>query len=183
MDFFSALWLLASGGDAGPGSNALLDPHTGLVFWQVLSFSVLVIMLSKTAWGPLIGGLEAREAKIRDALSAADKAREEAAQVGREHAALLESHRQEGEKILEEARQDAKGVLERARAEATSEADKIKARTASEIELAKAKAIEELREHSVELAMMLAGRVIGAEVDQARHKGLVDELLASWNTN
>lgn len=184
MAWSSWLLLLASGGGEHSGGVApLLDPHQGLVFWQVVSFCIVAIVLKKYAWGPLQTMLDEREAQIRDSLAAADKAREEAKRISAEHEDRLEDARREAEKILEEARDDARGIVDRAKAAATDEAEALKERAKHEIELAKDKAIAELREESVELGLMIASRVLKAEVDGGRHRGLVDEILASWAKN
>jgi len=169
-------WIvLASGG----GGGGLLDPATGLVFWTALTFSIVAIVLGKFAWGPLIEGLDQREAKIRESLAAAETARDEAKRIASEQDAVLQEYKVEAEKILEEARSDAQALRERSKREADQETAEIKVRATQEIGLAKEKAIDEIREMTVGLAMDLAGRVLKAEIDGDKHKGLVNEFLAA----
>ena len=177
----STLWLLASGGGAAHDApHALLTPEHGLVFWAVISFSIVMVVLKKFAWGPLQQALDDREQKIRDGLNAAELARKEAAEIASQHADELEQHRKDAEEILEEARSDAKGIIERANRDASKSGEEIKTRALKEIDLAREKAIDEMRQGAVDLGMALAGKVLAAEVDAGRHRSLIDDFLKEW---
>lgn len=177
----SILDLLASG--AEHGTPVLLSPASGLVFWSVLSFSIVMIVLKKFAWGPLQLALDERERKIRDGLNAAELARQEAAEIASQHADELERVRKEAELILEEARNDAKGIVDRANRDASKAAEESKARALKEIELAREKAIDDMRQGAIDLSMALAGKVLAAEVDGGRHRGLIDNFIKDWEQN
>lgn len=182
----SVLWLLAAGGghaDGLHGPPPLLDPGIGLTFWSVVTFGVVLIVLKNAAWGPLQKALDDREARIRDALSAAERARAEAAQAAVDHEARLEKSRKEAEAILEEARKDAQDVRNRAHDEARKESEEVKARALKDIEQARTKAIEDLRQETVDLAMLMATRVLKAEVEAGRHGAIIDEVIGSWGKN
>lgn len=174
----SILDLLASGGEGG-----LLDPASGLVVWSVISFSIVMVVLHRKAWGPLQEAIDERETKIREGLNAAELARQEAEEIASQHAEELERVRREAEQILEEARSDAKGIVDRAHKEASKAAEESKARALKEIELAREKAIDDMRQGAIDLSMALAGKVLAAEVDAGRHRGLIDNFIKDWEQN
>jgi F-type H+-transporting ATPase subunit b len=164
--------------------HALLDPESwGLVFWTACSFAIVLLILKKTAWGPIIDGLEKRERTISDAIAAAQKDRADAMKVLEEHKRQLATVRNEAQEILNEAAVDQKRMLDEAHAKATAEAEATRQRALRDIELAKAKAMEELRQSSINLALSLAEKVIGSEVDRAKQKRLAEEFIKSYERN
>lgn len=166
------------GGDHPP---PLLDPHGfGLVFWTGIIFALVGLALYKLAWGPVLQALQDREAAITGAIDEAQGIRTDAERVKAEWETRLESHRQEGEAIINEAESDAKGIRERAQAQAVKDADEIKARAERDIVLAKNKALAEVRDQARELGMVIAEKVIQAEVDAAKHKSIVDQVVATY---
>jgi F-type H+-transporting ATPase subunit b len=174
----STLWLLASDAHGG-----LLTPAQGLVFWATISFSIVMIVLKSFAWGPISTALDERAQKIRDGLNAAELAKKEAEQIASQHAGELERHRKDAEQILEEARSDAKGIIDRAGKEATKAAEETKLRALREIDLAREKAIDDLRQSAVDMSVALASKVLAAEVEAGRHRGLIDDFLRDWDRN
>lgn len=183
--FFLAEEHAAAGGHgAGHGSDALLDPHSwGLVFWSAITFGVVLFILRKAAWGPILEGLEKREKTIADAIAAAQRDRVEAAKALEEHRKKLEQVRNEAQAILNETAADSKRMMEESAAKAAAEAEATKQRALRDIELAKAKAVDDLRKQTVELALGLSEKVIGAEIDRGKQKRLVDEFLTSYEKN
>lgn len=184
---YSWIMLLASGGGGLEGhhghESVLLSPETGLTFWAMLTFGVAILVLKKVGWGPLYSALEERETRITKALSAVEDAKAEAARIAEEQNQAMELRRQEAEKVIEEARKDAEGIVAKAQADATKAAEETKARALKEIELARAKAVDDLRKETVELALQLSEKIIKAEVQQGRHKDLIDDVISSWENN
>lgn len=171
------------GGEHG-ATPALLDPHSwGLVFWTAVTFAVVLFVLKKTAWGPILEGLEKRERTIADAIAAAQRDRLEASKLLENQTKQLDAVKNDAQKILDEAAADAKQHSEEIMAKATAEAEAIKNRAVRDIEMAKAKAVEELRLQTVDLAVGLASKVIGSEVDKAKQKRLVDEFVKQYGKN
>ncbi len=120
--FFLAEEHAAAGGHgAGHGSDALLDPHSwGLVFWSAITFGVVLFILRKAAWGPILEGLEKREKTIADAIAAAQRDRVEAAKALEEHRKKLEQVRNEAQAILNETAADSKRMMEESAAKAAA---------------------------------------------------------------
>jgi F-type H+-transporting ATPase subunit b len=161
---------------ATPG---LMSPNTGLMFWTLLIFGVLLLVLNKWAFPAIVGAVQAREKALEEAIAAAQRDREEAARLLAEHRASLDASRAEGQKLIA----DARAAAERVRVELIEAAQKEQAgmiaRARSEIENEKSRAIAELRREAVDLAILGAGKVIDKNLDQAANRQLVESFLAS----
>jgi F-type H+-transporting ATPase subunit b len=179
-----AIWLASEPAAGGAHTDALLDPHSwGLIFWTSITFGVVLLVLKKAAWGPILEGLEKREKTIHDAIAQAQKDRADAAKLLEEHAAKLKSVRDEAQAILNETANDAKRIMDEAHAKAAAETEATRQRALRDIEMAKAKAVEDLRKGAVDLALQLAEKVIGAEVDRNKQKRLVEDFVKSYGKN
>src|SRR5690349_9907451 len=105
--------------------NPLLTPAVGLIIWQTIVFVLLIILLAKLAWRPIINSLKDRERSIQDALDTAEKARHEMSQLRADNEKLLNEAREERDRILREAREVSNRMKDDAQAEARKAADKI----------------------------------------------------------
>ncbi|MEM7107922.1 MAG: F0F1 ATP synthase subunit B, partial [Bacteroidota bacterium] len=99
----------------------LLTPGSGLIFWQALIFLLLIILLAKLAWKPIITSLKIREESIQEALDSAEKAKEEMAALQADNKKLLDEARIERDQILKDARTMANSITEAAKEEATKQ--------------------------------------------------------------
>ena len=165
---------------AAGGNGGLFDINwIGLMFWTWLIFIVLLLVLRKWAWGPILGALETREKRIQDALDGAARERDEAARLLQEQRQLLEDSRDQAQQIMTESRK----ASERLRAELLDEArkqrDQIVENAREDIERERDHALELLRREAVDLSISAAGRVLHREVDSAENRRLVEEYLAS----
>jgi F-type H+-transporting ATPase subunit b len=163
----------------GGGGDALFRINPGLMFWTWIIFGILLFVLRKWAWGPILGALETREKRIQDALDGAAREREEAAQLLQEQRQLLDESRDQAQQIMAESRK----ASERLRAELLDEArkqkDQIVENAREDIERERDHALELLRREAVDLSISAAGRVLHREVDSAENRRLVEEYLAS----
>jgi F-type H+-transporting ATPase subunit b len=157
----------------------LLSANYGLMFWTLIIFVVLLVVLTKFAFGPITKAVEAREQALEEAISAAKRDREEAARVLAEHRAALEASRAEGQKIIVDARAAADRVRTELIEQAHAEQANMLARARQDIEAEKARAIAQLRREAVDLAIAGAGKVIDRNLDQAANRQLVENFLAS----
>lgn len=173
------LFLLAAEGGDHP--VWYLDPHGfGLVFWTGIVFALVALLLYKTAWGPVLQALDAREEAIGGAIASAEALKREAAEVKARYEEQLEKVRQEAQAIINEGEADKRRIIQEAQARANQEAAEIRARAERDITLAKTKALAELKQTSVTLAMAIAEKVIATEVDANKHKAVVDEVVAAY---
>lgn len=158
-----------------------LDPHgVGLAFWTAITFGIVALILYRKAWGPMLEALDARERGIVGQKEEAERLRAEAEAVRRRYEEQLEGIRREAQQIINEGEADKKRILAEARALADAEAKAIRERAERDVRLAKEKALAEIKAEAVALGLSVAERVIGAEVDAARHKGIIDEVLAAY---
>ena len=156
----------------------LLNPHAGLILWTIITFIVVLLVLKRTVWKPLLGALDERETRIREALEGADRARQEAQASLEEHQKLLAGAEAEARQVIAEARDAAEkvrqGIVEEARAGAQQTVEQAR-RT---IEGEKTAAINELRREVADLAVQAAGAIIDANMDDDRNRQLVDDLIS-----
>lgn len=123
----------------------LLTPGTGLILWQSLIFLLLVLLLSRYAWKPILNSLKERETSIQNALDSAEKARSEIAKLQSDNEKLLKEAREERDKILKEAREASNRLKDEAQADARKAADKIIEDARAAIQIEKQAALKEVR--------------------------------------
>ena len=138
----------------------LVKPEFGLVFWMTVSFLIVVFILSKFAWGPILNSLKERETSIEDSLNAAKKAKDEVANMKSENEQLLKQARNERDMMLKEARETKDAIVNEARAKAQSEADRMIATARETIQNEKMAAITELKNQVATLSIEIAEKVI-----------------------
>src|SRR5687768_6941108 len=102
----------------------LLTPGTGLIIWQTFVFLLLVLLLGKLAWKPILSSLKEREQSIQEALNTAENARLELSKLKADNENLLKQARDERDKMLRETREASNRMKEEAQAEAKKSADK-----------------------------------------------------------
>lgn len=162
------------GGEAH-AEPSLFAGDIGNVFWTVLIFALVLFILSKYAWGPLLGNLQAREGFIRESLEKAKREREEAEARLREYEERLATARVEASAIVEEGRRDADAVRRQIEASAKEESAKMIERARREIQIATDTATKELYTLSAKLATQMAERAIGRELTSQDHERLISE--------
>ena|SRR5436305_4399414 len=166
--------LAAEGGEAQP---SLLAGDIGNVVWTVLIFVLVLVVLGKYAWGPILSTLQARESFIHEALAKAKHDRDEAEARLKQYEERLAGARAEATAIVEEGRRDAEVVKRKIEAAAKVEADKMIDRARREIQIATVTATRELYDLSARLATDMAARVIGRELSAKDHERLIAEAI------
>ena len=156
----------------------LLDPHSGLIIWTIITFLVVLLVLRKFAWPQLLAVLDEREKRISDALAAAEQARQEAEEVLREHRQKLAAADEEARQVVAEAREAGARVRQQIVSQAREEAERMIDQARTSVESEKRAAIAELRRETANLAVQAAGVLIDANLDDERNRGLVDDLIA-----
>ncbi|MCS6989434.1 MAG: F0F1 ATP synthase subunit B [Chloroherpetonaceae bacterium] len=160
----------------------LLSPNPGLIFWTAVTFLLLVFILSKVAWKPIVEALSEREKNIQSAIDRAEQAKAEAEKTLAELKAERAKAQAEAEKIVS----DAKAYAEKIRAEllekANAEARKTLEDAKAEIELAKRRAMAELKDTVADLAIEAASKIIQHNLDAERHKDLIASVINDLST-
>src|SRR5690606_19634032 len=149
------------------------DPD--LAIWTAIIFLLLLWVLKKFAWGPIVEALEAREKRVSDYLAAAEAKHEEAKGLLAAHEARLASAKDEVREMLEEARRDAEATKAQIVSEAESAAKAHRDRAVREIEQARDGAVRNLAETSANLAVDLAGKVVRQNLTGDQQAQLVRE--------
>ncbi|MAE71721.1 MAG: ATP synthase F0 subunit B [Gemmatimonadetes bacterium] len=162
---------MAAGGD-GSGSGPFAG-DIGNALWTLVIFLLVVWVLGRFAWGPLLNALQSRERFIRESLEEAKKDRDEAAAQLARHEERMAEARAEATAIVEEGRRDADVVKQRIEVKAQEEADKMIERARREIGIAKQTAVHDLYAQAADMATELAGRIIDKELDPATHTELI----------
>lgn len=164
--------------EAGGESN-LFAGDIGNAVWTLLIFLLVIVVLGKFAWGPLLETLQRREETIRESLESARRDREAAETRLAEYERKLEAAKAEATAIVDEGRRDAEVVKRQIEQQARDEAEKIVGRARREIQIAQQTAVREIYVTSARLATDLASRIIGREVEAEDHERLIAESIDS----
>jgi F-type H+-transporting ATPase subunit b len=152
-----------------------VDP--GLFIWTIVTFLVLLTLLAKFAWGPLLQALSAREETIRKSLADAEKARQELERLNQESEAIIKKARGEGEAIVGASRADAERLRGELREKARAEADGILKNAERQIQLETARALEQIRHEAADLSVAIASKIIQKNLTKEDNQRLIDEAL------
>lgn len=157
----------------------LVEVNYGLIFWMAVSFLIVLFILKKFAWGPILGALSERERSIEDALNEARKAREEIAAMNARNEDLMREAREEREVLLKEARDIRDKEIATAKERAKAEAEALLARARTDIQNEKNAAITEMKNQVAELSIQVAERILREKLaDTAAQQALVDKVMA-----
>ena len=156
----------------------LLTPHAGLIVWTIITFVVVLLVLKRTVWKPLLGALDEREARIRDALEGAESVRQQAQSTLEEHQKLLAGAEAESRQIIADAREAAEKVRQGIVEDARSEAQLTVEQARRTIESETTAAVSELRREVADLAVQAAGAIIDAHIDAASNRTLGEDVIA-----
>ncbi len=159
-------------------AGALTDINPGLTLWTAITFLVLMVVLSRFAWGPIVKMLGDRERTIREAIEAAKKERTEAERLlGDQKEALARAQRDAAE-LAKRNQQEVESLRQELTARARKEADDLVASARKQIEEETRKAVAELKAQAVDLAIEAAGRLVKANLDEKSQRQLVEEYIS-----
>jgi len=157
----------------------LLSPNGGLMFWTIVIFVLLLIVLSRFAFKPILAAVEARERSLQAAIDDAKRDRDEAERVLAEHRALLEKARGEAQKLIADGRATAEKLRADLMEQTKAQQQEMLDRARREIENEKNNAIAALRREAVDLAIAGASKVIERNLDSDANRKLVESYLGS----
>ena len=143
---------------------SLITPEFGIIFWTLVVFGLVLFILGKYAWKPILSALDERERTITDSLAQAEKAREEMANLNANHEQLLDEAREESNKMLREAKEIRDQTINKSKGEAKVEYARIIAEAKEEIDRQKLAAIAELKNQVGSLALEISGKVLRKEL-------------------
>lgn len=161
--------------------EGLLKVEPGLFLWTLLSFAILLFILWKAAWKPIIASLDERTVRIRRDLESAESSRKEAETIFLKHKEMIENARDEAMKIISEGRADAERIKSDIIEKANAESQSIVQRAYREIEGAKDKAIGELKTEIVVISTEIAAKIIEKNLKPEDQRALVDQALQKLN--
>ena len=162
----------------------LIKPDIGLLFWMLLSFGIVLYVIIKFAWRPILAALKHRERSISKSLEAAQKAREEMAKIEFGNEKITQLAKIEKEKLLKEAKELKTKIIEEAKESAKQEAKKIIEEARQSVEHEKNLVINELKNHIANLSVDIAEKILKQNLaDQSKQKKLIDDLVKDIDLN
>ena len=157
--------------------NPLVQPDPGLFIWTIITFLVLLALLAKFAWRPLLQALESREASIRASLDDAEKAKQELERLHGESADIIRQSRVEADAIVTRSRGDAERLREDMKQKARAEADAIVKNAERQIQLETGRALQQIRKEAIDLSVMIASKLIQRNLTREDNERLIEEAL------
>jgi F-type H+-transporting ATPase subunit b len=161
----------------------LVTPGIGLLFWMLLTFSILLILLKKFAWKPILHSLKEREKTIENALLSAEKAKQEMAKLQADNEKIIAKAHSDQDNILKEARQVKDKIIQDAKETAQVEANKIVESARLSIENEKQAAINDIKNQIAVLSVTIAEKIIRQEISKDGHSKLIDQSLKDLKIN
>ena len=156
----------------------LVTPAIGLIFWTTVVFTLLVLLLKKFAWKPILSAVDERNQSIRNSLAQAEKARNEMSELTANNEKIIAQAKVDRDVILKEARDMKNEIISEAKDKASKEAEKLVSTAKEQILNEKMKAITELKNHVADLSIEMAEKILSSELsDVAKQKELVKKAL------
>ncbi|MEO8257958.1 MAG: F0F1 ATP synthase subunit B [Acidobacteriota bacterium] len=162
--------------------NPLVQPDPGLFIWTILTFLVLLWLLAKFAWRPLLQALESRQELIRKSLDDAQEAKRELERLHVESAQILKEARGQADSIITQTRADGERLREEMRQKARSEADTIVRTAERQIQLETARALQQIRHEAADLSVMIASKLLQRNLSKEDNERLIEEALTQVET-
>jgi F-type H+-transporting ATPase subunit b len=158
-------------------NNPLVQPDPGLFIWTIITFLVLLFLLAKFAWKPLLTALESRQDTIRKSLDDAQRAKEELERLQRESAEIIRKAHVDAQAIVGKGRTDAERLGEELRQKAREESDGIIKNAERQIQLETRRAVQEIRREAVDLSVTIASKLLERHVTKEDNERLINDTL------
>jgi len=155
----------------------LVSVDPGLIIWTIVTFLLLVFILGKLGWKPILAALEQRERNIQDAFDEAKKARAEAEEILKRQEEVIAHATNEAREIVQQARATSAQLRHEAELAAKAEAQRLLDQARRDIQQAKEAALRDIRETVADLAVQAAGRIVEDSLDKERHRKMIDDLI------
>ncbi|RKY88581.1 ATP synthase F0 subunit B [candidate division KSB1 bacterium] len=161
----------------------MFEVNPGVSIWTIVIFIVLLIILRKFAWKPILGILEERENRIKSSLEMADQVKTEATKSLNQYRKLIEEAKTESIKIMEKAEKEGEKVKSDIIRKANTEAENILTKAQKEISIQKEQALEEIKKKSIEFSIDIASKLIASVITIDQQKKLTDKALKEITKN
>jgi F-type H+-transporting ATPase subunit b len=162
----------------------LIKPDLGLLIWMLFSFGIVVYVLAKFAWKPILGALKHRERSIQKSLEAAKNAKEEMAKIEFGNEKITQLAKMERDKLLKEAKELKNKIVEEAKDAAKLEAKKIVEEARKSVEYEKNLVINEIKNQIASLSVDIAEKILKQNLaDESKQKKLIDDLVKDIDLN
>lgn len=168
---------------AGGSQGGLLDVVPGLIFWTIITFLVLLFILGKFAWKPILNSLNEREENIKKSLETAEQAKLEAEKVVADNQANLAKAEEEAQKIIAQGREYSEKLKDQMLNESKAQAKKMIDEATAEIERKNQEAFNQLKEQVVNLAVEASEKIIRENLDPEKQKVVVKKYLEDLSKN
>ncbi len=155
--------------------NPLVQPDPGLYIWTILTFLVLVALLAKFAWRPLLEALERRQELIRKSLDEARQAKQEMERLHVESSRILAQARTDAEAILSATRADANRLRDEMKQKARAEGATLIKNAERQIELETARAIQQIRHEAVDISLAVASKLLQRNLSKDDNARLIED--------
>ena len=152
-----------------------LDP--GVMIWAWITFVVLLFLLYKIAWKPILSAIDNREKLIQDSIEQAEKAKKESEELLEKHEKLIRNAEEEAQKIIKENKELAEKSRQELIEHAKEESNKLREKAKLEIEHEKEIALQALRSEVVDLTMTATKKLIGDVLDDSKHRGIIENYI------
>jgi F-type H+-transporting ATPase subunit b len=158
-------------------NNPLVQPDPGLYIWTIATFLILLWLLGKFAWRPLLDALDRRQDAIRTSLDEARQAKQELERLHVESARILAEARAEADAIISRTRADAGRAGDEMKQKARAEAENIVRHAQRDIELETSRAIQKVRQEAVDISIAIASKIIQRNLTKEDNERLIAETL------
>jgi F-type H+-transporting ATPase subunit b len=162
--------------------NPLVQPDPGLFIWTIITFLVLLGLLAKFAWRPLLEALDSRQNAIRKSLDDAQQAKVELDRLHQESAQIVSKARAEADAIITRSRGDADRLREEMKQKAKADAEAIVKSAERQIQLETARAVQQIRHEAVDLSVMIASKIIQRNLSKEDNLRLIEDALQQVET-
>jgi F-type H+-transporting ATPase subunit b len=173
--FYNVLMFLSP--DTGEKKDTLLSVEPGLMIWTILIFIILLLLLKKFAWGPLLKSLKDREQGIKDSIDKAEYLKQEAEKILEENKKMLARADEESRKVLNETKELAEKMRHDLMLKTNEDAAKMIAQAKSEIDREKVAALNTLKDEIANLAVGAASKIIDENLDAGKQKKIIDSFV------
>jgi F-type H+-transporting ATPase subunit b len=162
---------------ASESGGSLIEVDPGVVFWTVITFILLLWILKKFAWKPILSALDQRESAIRESLERAEKVQEDANKVLEDNKAKLAQAEQESKKMIDQSREYAEKLKEQLITESREQAKKIIDDAKQEIEREREAAFNSLKAQIVDIAVNAAEKILKENIDKKKNDDIVKNYI------